>query len=190
MAGRAASRSAACPVLSRGVHRCRPRSPTSPIRTRQSSTICCSRRAPRPCCTIAGDPEHLGARIGITSVLHTWGSAIIHHPHVHMIVPGGGLSHDGQRWVVLPGQVLSPGKTLKTVSPAILQKLLAAHAAGQLQFFGTQPRSPNARLRRTILAPLRKSNGTSMPSARSADPRRCWPICRAIPTASPSPTAG
>jgi Putative transposase len=49
--------------------------------------------------TIAGDPEHLGARIGITSVLHTWGSALIHHPHVHMIVPAGDLSHDGRRWV-------------------------------------------------------------------------------------------
>src|ERR1700724_2296443 len=49
--------------------------------------------------TIAADPKHLGARIGITSVLHTWGSAMTHHPHVHMIVPGGGISLDGQRWV-------------------------------------------------------------------------------------------
>ena len=49
--------------------------------------------------TIAADPKHLGARIGITAVLHTWGSALTHHPHVHMIVPGGGLSEDGSRWV-------------------------------------------------------------------------------------------
>ncbi len=49
--------------------------------------------------TIAADPKHLGARVGITSVLHTWGSALTHHPHVHMIVPGGGISPDGQRWV-------------------------------------------------------------------------------------------
>ena len=49
--------------------------------------------------TIAADPKHLGARIGITAVLHTWGSALTHHPHVHMIVPGGGLSEDGARWV-------------------------------------------------------------------------------------------
>src|ERR1700736_5844344 len=48
---------------------------------------------------IAADPEHLGARIGITAVLPTWGSAMTHHPHVHMIVPGGGISLDGQRWV-------------------------------------------------------------------------------------------
>ena len=49
--------------------------------------------------TIAADPKHLGARVGITSVLHTWGSAMTHHPHVHMIVPGGGISLDGERWV-------------------------------------------------------------------------------------------
>jgi hypothetical protein len=49
--------------------------------------------------TIAADPKHLGARIGITAVLHTWGSAMTHHPHVHMIVPGGGISLDGTHWV-------------------------------------------------------------------------------------------
>ena len=52
--------------------------------------------------TIAADPKHLGARIGITAVLHTWGSALTHHPHVHMIVPGGGLSEDGSRWIAVP----------------------------------------------------------------------------------------
>ena len=63
--------------------------------------------------TIAADPRHLGARVGITSVLHTWGSAMTHHPHVHMIVPGGGISLDGERWVAcrsgffLPVRVLS-----------------------------------------------------------------------------------
>jgi hypothetical protein len=49
--------------------------------------------------TIAADPRRLGARVGMTSVLHTWGSALTHHPHIHMIVPGGGLSPDGTRWV-------------------------------------------------------------------------------------------
>ena len=49
--------------------------------------------------TIAADPKHLGARLGVTLVLHTWGSAMTHHPHVHGIVPGGGLSLDGQHWV-------------------------------------------------------------------------------------------
>src|SRR5262249_26509480 len=49
--------------------------------------------------TIAADPKYLGARIGATAVLHSWGSAMTHHPHVHMIVPGGGISLDGTRWV-------------------------------------------------------------------------------------------
>jgi hypothetical protein len=63
--------------------------------------------------TIAADPKHLGARIGATLVLHTWGSAMTHHPHVHGIVPGGGLSADGERWIAcrpgffLPVRVLS-----------------------------------------------------------------------------------
>ena len=63
--------------------------------------------------TIAADPKHLGARIGFTAVLHTWGSALTHHPHLHIIVPGGGLSPDGTRWVscrlgfFLPVRVLS-----------------------------------------------------------------------------------
>src|SRR5437016_11886443 len=63
--------------------------------------------------TIAADPKHLGARVGVTSVLHTWGSALTHHPHIHMIVPGGGISPDGERWVscrrgfFLPVRVLS-----------------------------------------------------------------------------------
>ena len=57
--------------------------------------------------TIAADPKHLGARIGITAVLHTWGSALTHHPHVHMIVPGGGLSLDGERFDPLPAAASS-----------------------------------------------------------------------------------
>ena len=49
--------------------------------------------------TIAADPKHLGARIGLTAVLHTWGSTLTHHPHAHIIVPGGGVSPDGERWI-------------------------------------------------------------------------------------------
>ena len=62
--------------------------------------------------TIAADPKHLGARIGITSVLHTWGSAMTHHPHVHMIVPGGGLSMDGSRWISCKPNFLLPVRVL------------------------------------------------------------------------------
>ena len=57
------------------------------------------RAASQTMLTIAADPRHLGASIGITAVLHSWGSALTHHPHIHMIVPGGGISLDGQRWV-------------------------------------------------------------------------------------------
>ena len=69
--------------------------------------------------TIAADPRHLGARIGLTLVLHTWGSALTHHPHVHGIVPGGGLSPDGQRWIACQAGLLSAGaRTLAAVSAA------------------------------------------------------------------------
>lgn len=62
--------------------------------------------------TIAAAPKHLGARIGITAVLHTWGSAMMHHPHVHMIMPGGGISLDGQRWVSSRPAFLLPVRVL------------------------------------------------------------------------------
>ncbi len=87
--------------------------------------------------TIAADPKHLGARVGLTLVLHTWGSAMIHHPHVHGIVPGGGLSMDGERWIhcrpgfFLPIQVLSC-----LFRRLFLERLNHAYQAGELKFFG------------------------------------------------------
>src|SRR5271157_4988433 len=81
---------------------------------------------------IAADPKHLGARIGVTSVLHTWGSALTHHPHVHMIVPGGGISLDGQRWVSCrPGFFLPVRVLSRLFRRLFLEKLFAAHAAGR-----------------------------------------------------------
>ena len=83
--------------------------------------------------TIAADPKHLGASIGITSVLHTWGSAMTHHPHVHMIVPGGGLSPDGKRWIASKPNFFLPVLVLsKLFRRLMLEKLVAAHAAGKL----------------------------------------------------------
>jgi hypothetical protein len=106
--------------------------------------------------TIAADPKHMGATIGITAVLHTWGSAMTHHPHVHMIVPGGGISLDGQRWIacrrpdfILPVRVLS-----KLFRGLMLDKLLAAHAAGKLQFFGKHTHLANRRAFAAFLGPL------------------------------------
>jgi Putative transposase/Transposase zinc-binding domain len=87
---------------------------------------------------IAADPKHLGARIGMTAVLHTWGSAMTHHPHVHMIVPGGGISLDGKQWVSTKPNFLLPVFVLSRLFRRLMvEKLLAAHAAGKLVFFGT-----------------------------------------------------
>ena len=87
--------------------------------------------------TIAADPKHLGARIGFTSVLHTWGSALTHHPHVHMIVPGGGISSDGERWISCrPGFFLPVRVLSRLFRRLFLDKLAEAHAAGRLRFFG------------------------------------------------------
>src|ERR1035437_2900979 len=80
---------------------------------------------------IAADPKHLGARIGITAVLHTWGSAMTHHPHVHMIVPGGGLSEDGTRWIACrPNFFLAVRVLSRLFRRLVLQMLIAAHEAG------------------------------------------------------------
>ena len=107
--------------------------------------------------TIAADPKHLGARIGITSVLHTWGSAMTHHPHVHMIVPGGGLSMDGSRWISCKPNFLLPVRVLsKLFRRLMLEKLLAAHEAGRLQFFGAHAHLADAKAFAAFLAPLRK----------------------------------
>jgi len=87
--------------------------------------------------TIAADPKHLGAQIGATLVLHTWGSALTHHPHVHGIVPGGGLSLEGQRWVACkPGFFLPVRVLSRLFRRRFLEELGAAYRGGQLQFFG------------------------------------------------------
>ena len=81
--------------------------------------------------TIAADPKRLGARIGITAVLHTWGSAMTHHPHVHMIVPGGGLSDDASRWISSPSNFLVHVKVLaRLFQGKFLQMLKKAHSEG------------------------------------------------------------
>src|SRR5438132_14249390 len=87
--------------------------------------------------TIAADPRHLGARIGATAVLHSWGSAMTHHPHVHMIVPGGGISLDGTHWVRCKPGFLLPVRVLSRLFRRLFLTALAdAHAAGRLVFFG------------------------------------------------------
>jgi hypothetical protein len=109
--------------------------------------------------TIAADPKHLGARIGITAVLHTWGSALTHHPHVHMIVPGGGLSLDGDRFIpgrgrrrrfFLPVRVLS-----RLFRRLVLEKLAAAHGRGLLTLQGSLTRLATPAAFAAALKPLR-----------------------------------
>jgi hypothetical protein len=105
--------------------------------------------------TIAADPKHLGARIGILSVLHSWGSAMNHHPHVHMIVPGGGLSLDGQRWLSCRPLFLLSVEVLSALFRGLfLDKLHAAHQAGALQFFGKHTQLIEPRAFAAYLAPL------------------------------------
>jgi Putative transposase/Transposase zinc-binding domain len=107
--------------------------------------------------TIAADPKHLGVRIGITAVLHTWGSAMTHHPHVHMIVPGGGISLDGLRWLSCRPSFLLPVPVLSRLFRGrVLQKLRAAHKANQLRFFGRHAHLAQPRAFAAYLAPLRK----------------------------------
>jgi hypothetical protein len=106
--------------------------------------------------TIAADPKHLGARIGVTAVLHTWGSALTHHPHVHMIVPGGGLSLDGRSWVACrPGFFLAVRVLSRLFRRLFLEKLVAAHAAGRLGFFGALAKLADRAAFARYLAPSR-----------------------------------
>ena len=107
--------------------------------------------------TIAADPKHLGAQIGATLVLRTWGSALTHHPHVHGIVPGGGLSLDGERWVSCkPGFFLSVRVLSRLFRRRFLEALNQAHAAGQLQFFGEYAHLSDSSTFADWLAPLKK----------------------------------
>jgi len=106
--------------------------------------------------TIAADPKHLGARIGVLSVLHTWGSGLTHHPHAHMIVPGGGLSLNGERWIACRPRFFLPVRVLSRLfRRLVLEKLAAAHKAGALQFFGKHAALTNAQAFAAYLAPLR-----------------------------------
>jgi hypothetical protein len=107
--------------------------------------------------TIAADPKHLGAQIGTTLVLHTWGSALTHHPHVHGIVPGGSLSLDGERWVACkPGFFLPVRVLSRLFRRRFLEELSKAHAAGQLQCLGEYARLADPAAFAEWLAPLRQ----------------------------------
>jgi len=106
--------------------------------------------------TIAADPRHLGAQIGATLVLHTWGSAMTHHPHVHGIVPGGGLSPDGERWVACRRGFFLPVRVLSRLfRRRFVEELEKCHRTGQLHFFGERDGLADAAAFARWLAPLR-----------------------------------
>jgi len=106
---------------------------------------------------IAADPKHLGARIGITAVLHTWGSTMTHHPHVHMIVPGGGIALDGTRWVASRPAFLLPVRVLGALFRRLfLTRLIQLYDAGRLAFFGSAAHFAERRAFLRHLAPVRK----------------------------------
>ena len=107
---------------------------------------------------IAADPKHLGARIGLTAVLHTWGSALTHHPHVHVIGPGGGLAPDGSRWIACKPGFFLPVRVLSRLFRRLfLEGLAALHATGRLTFLGDLALLADKRAFDAALAPLRRS---------------------------------
>jgi len=95
------------------------------------------RAAAETLATIAADPRHLGAKLGMTMVLHTWGQTLLHHPHIHCVVPGGGPSLDGTRWVACrPGFFLPVRVLARLFRRLFLRELENAFGAGKLRFFG------------------------------------------------------
>ena len=107
---------------------------------------------------IAADPKHLGARIGLTAVLHTWGSALTHHPHVHCVVPGGGVALDGESWInCRPGFFLPVRVLSRLFRRLFLERLTAAHKAGRLQFFGKHRHLADAKELADYIRPLRNT---------------------------------
>ena len=108
--------------------------------------------------TIARDPKHLGVKIGITSVLHTWGSAMTHHPHVHMIVPGGGISPDGPKWIACRRNFFLPVRVLSRLFRRLfIEKLVKAHDEGRLNFFGQHAGLSDRATFDAFIKPLRKA---------------------------------
>ncbi len=121
--------------------------------------------------TIAADPRHLGAHIGLTAVLHTWGSTMTHHPHLHCIVPGGGLSRDGERWVACRAGFFLPVRVLSRLFRRLfLEKLSAAHQARELKFFGEHTALADAKVFSDWLVPLRQHEWVVYAKAPFAGP--------------------
>ena len=138
--------------------------------------------------TIAADPKHLGADIGLVAVLHTWGQNLHHHPHVHCLVPGGGLSPDGIRWVACRRGFFLPVPVLSRLFRRLFLDHLQA-AFVDLSFFGELVAFADHTAFKRCLAKLRRIDWVVYAKRPFAGPARCWPISAATPIALPSPTA-
>ena len=127
----------------------------------------------RPITTIAAAPKHLGAQIGLAAVLHTWGQNLDHHPHVHCIVPGGGVSPDGMRWVPCrPGFFLPVRVLSRLFRRLFLEGLTAAFDAGELQFFNNLIGLNDRAAFQAHLAPLRTQDWVVFTKRPFAGPKQ------------------
>src|SRR5271165_4862562 len=174
MAGRPRSGAVARPVLSRRVHATLP-SKLRDIAYQNKRVVydLLMKAAAETTLAIAANPRRLGARIGITAVLHTWGSTLTHHPHVHMIVPGGGLSLDGSRWVAARSNFLVHVNLLaRLFSGKMLAMLTDAHHAGQLRFFNTHAGLADKKTFKRFIAPLRRIKWVVYCKAPFAGPKQ------------------
>jgi hypothetical protein len=139
--------------------------------------------------TIAADPRHLGGEIGFLAILHTWGQALTHHPHIHCLVPGGALV-DGERWRACRPRFFLPVHVLSRLFRRLfLERLQAAHLAGKLRFSGAFACLDDTDAFATLVRRLRRRTGSYSPSLHLARPNMSSPISAVTRTASPSLTA-
>jgi hypothetical protein len=139
--------------------------------------------------TIAADPKHLGAEIGFFAVLHSWGQNLLHHPHLHCVVPGGGLSADGTQWISCrPGFFLPVRVLSRLFRRLFLEYLLKAFDAGNCNSFPPWSRCTSGPPSYGIWLPRARRSGWSTPSAPSPGPSRCWTTSAVTPIEWPSPT--
>jgi Putative transposase/Transposase zinc-binding domain len=139
--------------------------------------------------TIAADPKHLGAEIGFFAALHTWSQNLLHHPHLHCVVAGGGLSIDGTRWISCRPRYFLPVPVLSCLFRRLfLGYLQKAFDAGHLEFFSSLEPLRERRAFSRYLAPLRRAKWVVYAKPPFAGPEQVWSTSDAMRTWSPSPT--
>ena len=158
VARRPSRRTSRDPIFPRRFHRCRKRLPPSLYQNKETVYGILFRATAETLRTIAADPKHLGAEIGFFAVLHTWGQNLLLHPHLHCVVPGGGLSPDGTRWISCrPGFFLPVRVLSRLFRRLFLEYLQKAFDAGKLHFFSSLEPLRECRAFRRYLAPLRQA---------------------------------